>query len=65
MEIIADNPSKAGWSWGRVSAVILRGERSGGLLTRSGSARRRVRSSREQFRISRGVSQRENRRNYE
>ena len=32
-EIIADNLSKAGWSWGYVSAVDPRGERSG-LQTR-------------------------------
>jgi hypothetical protein len=28
-EIIADNLSKAGWSWGCVSAKILAGEQSG------------------------------------
>jgi hypothetical protein len=32
-EIIADNLSKAGWSYGYVSPLILRGARSG-LLTR-------------------------------
>ena len=31
-EIIADNLSKAGWSWGCVSAIDSAGERSG-LLT--------------------------------
>ena len=31
-EIIADNLSKAGWSWGCVSAIDFKGERSG-LLT--------------------------------
>jgi hypothetical protein len=31
-EIIADNLSKAGWSWGCVSAIDSNGERSG-LLT--------------------------------
>jgi hypothetical protein len=33
-EIIADNLSKAGWSWGCVSAIDSNGERSG-LLTRT------------------------------
>jgi hypothetical protein len=32
-EIIADDLSKAGWSWGCVSALIRRGEQSG-LQTR-------------------------------
>jgi hypothetical protein len=32
-EIIADNLSKAGWSWGCVSAIDSEGEQSG-LLTR-------------------------------
>ena len=32
-EIIADNLSKAGWSWGCVSAIDSKGERSG-LRTR-------------------------------
>jgi hypothetical protein len=32
-EIIADNLSKAGWSWGCVAAVDAKGEPSG-LLTR-------------------------------
>jgi hypothetical protein len=31
-EIIADNLSKAGWSWGCISPCIAKGERSG-LLT--------------------------------
>jgi hypothetical protein len=30
-EIIADNLSKAGWSWGWVSAIDSEGERSGSL----------------------------------
>jgi hypothetical protein len=33
-EIIADNLSKAGWSWGCVSAVNSQGEQPG-LLTRT------------------------------
>jgi hypothetical protein len=33
-EIIADNLSKAGWSWGCVSAIVPKGEQSG-LLTRT------------------------------
>jgi len=30
-EIIADNLSKAGWSWGSISAVDSNGEQSGSL----------------------------------
>jgi hypothetical protein len=48
-EIIADNLSKAGWSWGCVAAVNSQGERSG-LLSRiavmeSGSLRAAIKSS--------------------
>jgi hypothetical protein len=33
-EIIADNLSKRGWSWGCVSALDCQGPHSSGLLTR-------------------------------
>jgi len=39
-EIIADNLSKAGWSWGCVSAVDSQGERSG-LPTHTAANRKR------------------------